>query len=426
MLLLTLFLCFGDVFGGGPSVLISEVYYNPDGSEYDLEYVELYNFGNTTVNMSGWWLNTTSSEFDARIPKGTVLTPNSHFLIADKGFNIAKPVSWQEANYEEELTLSNTAGGVALVSPSSVVDTVGWGNECPQGYFETTPVEIGEEGLSLTRKVVNSRYLDTNNNLNDFTYNEPSPTHNANVYNNAKTIEIELKIKQNPPQILGVYMDDELAEKPGTQVFPFPGQVKQKEIRVVVEHSTVNFTNVSITHRNTTSKLSASTNHSIYYGMIEIPYYTPPGLDTVVVNVCSTFGCSATAFEFEVEAVLGFEVDTTKLTIAANSGGSLELLGDLDMSTSSKPTIANTGNTQLRFEVSTEGFKLNNTLIPPGFVSVALSSEPPQEYFELSEPYVTTAKLPVLGFTGLWLRFNIPEHATPGNYSGRISLKAIP
>ena len=146
-------------------VVISQVLYDPVGSESGGEAVELKNTGISPVDVSGWVLATLSSSSDATLPKDAVIPAGSSYLIADKGWNVSRDnFDWRLADFEEAITLSNSDGGVALIANGKVVDAVGWGDieGIEEGLFEGSPaVDVGN-GKSLFR------LKDTGDNSVDF------------------------------------------------------------------------------------------------------------------------------------------------------------------------------------------------------------------------------------------------------------------
>ncbi|MBI2208206.1 lamin tail domain-containing protein [Candidatus Woesearchaeota archaeon] len=169
-------------------VIISEVYYDAV-DESNSEYIELYNPTSSTIDISGWVINTTSSTNDATIPASSNIPAHSFFLIADSGWFTGKDNSgWPNANYEgEEITLANSNGGVQLLnSLGAVIDVVGWGS-ADSGFFEGTVLSIVDSGnsserkSSLTHNENEGNGWDTNNNSADFvTRTTPQPQNSSN------------------------------------------------------------------------------------------------------------------------------------------------------------------------------------------------------------------------------------------------------
>ena len=122
-----------------------------------------------------------------------------------------------------------------------------------------------------------------------------------------------------------------------------------------------------------------------------------------------------------IEEVIAFDIDTTLVSLGSNMGGVYQLVGDLSLDTHLKPTIVNLGNTNIRFEVSSEGLTFNGSLIPSENIGCAISSSAPNEYFSL--PYISS--LIITGESRMMsLEFAVPS-TTPGLYRGEIQVKAV-
>lgn len=153
------------------SVVISQVLYDPVGTESGGEAIELRNDGNVSVDIGNWVLRTEYADADATIPENTVLKPSETFLVADEGWDDNKDnSSWKSADYEEKITLGNTNGGIALIDNGSIIDAVGWGDagEIDDGLYEGDPAAEVSAGMALLRT------SDNDDNSEDFEGAEPS------------------------------------------------------------------------------------------------------------------------------------------------------------------------------------------------------------------------------------------------------------
>ncbi len=111
----------------GNSILIYEVYYDTIGRDSIEEWIELYNYGNTAVDLSGWTISDNSGTYT--IAQGVILQPGKYLVIARDnngffnlyGFNpdIAD-LSLALGNKGDMLTLKDTA--------SQIIDFVAWEN----------------------------------------------------------------------------------------------------------------------------------------------------------------------------------------------------------------------------------------------------------------------------------------------------------
>src|SRR4030066_1643594 len=61
-----------------PSIVINEIHYDPDVKTELVEFVELYNAGTTTVDISGWYF---SNGISYVFPAGSRLTRNGYLVV---------------------------------------------------------------------------------------------------------------------------------------------------------------------------------------------------------------------------------------------------------------------------------------------------------------------------------------------------------
>lgn len=175
-----------------PKVLINEV------QTADNEFVELYNFGTTTVNMTGWYFSYFSSEKDWnepwrnwRFPDGANILAQSYYLIGIFNFpesggnpNADWQVKTQEGNPYSQGQLSEN-GAVAIFpfnprekssaeAQAGRIDALGWSQTLVK---EGNSATSSPENQSLERI---NKNIDTDDNSADFKINSYStPTNSA-------------------------------------------------------------------------------------------------------------------------------------------------------------------------------------------------------------------------------------------------------
>ena len=196
--LMLLAVCAAPAFAAN-QVRISQVYGGGGGTAstntYNVDYVEIYNSGVTSVNISGWaleygsaagnWGSSAINQFV--LPQGVIIQPCQYMLFqlgtAGTG-GAALPVV---ADFFGNLTLSATAGKVALFTalnnnlacgaelPGTLVDKVSYGTgNCP----EVTNVATLSGSQGAVRNAAGA--TDTDNNVNDFTVaTNPVPRNSA-------------------------------------------------------------------------------------------------------------------------------------------------------------------------------------------------------------------------------------------------------
>ena len=112
-----------------PSLVISEIMYNPDTSEGGTaspEWIEIVNTGQSTVDLSGWLFNDEDSENWGAIPAGTNLDLGQLAVIFDSGFTDA-------TTFRSEWSVPTNAVVIGVV----------WGS------LNNNPSGMGDEALQL-------------------------------------------------------------------------------------------------------------------------------------------------------------------------------------------------------------------------------------------------------------------------------------
>ena len=194
-------------------VVISQVFGVPTGGtggstySYEVDYIELFNRGNTPVDMSGWsvqaeWLG----DWEV-IPLTGTLQPGQFFLIqvyerqpgtTNTGAPLPTPDLIAQAsgggfNNPDSTWLSGSQGGVALMSntlqiasdtcPDSdpaLLDLVAWGSTILTCGSGATNAGQQTNSLAILRK--NDGCTDTNNSAADFELKAPKPRNTAFEY----------------------------------------------------------------------------------------------------------------------------------------------------------------------------------------------------------------------------------------------------
>jgi hypothetical protein len=176
------------------NIRISQIYTRggESGAIYQNDFIELYNRGNSVVDINGWTLNITTFEgssgtnFFARFVSSSSVpfVPGAHMLFTfTTGGTNGQPLN---GDFPFPFgSLGSTSGQIVLLAkdktlpagcPASpdltgaVVDYVGYGTAtCFEGAVTLAPPAT----KSLTR--INGGCTDTNNNLADFSFADPNP-----------------------------------------------------------------------------------------------------------------------------------------------------------------------------------------------------------------------------------------------------------
>jgi predicted extracellular nuclease len=177
-----------QVYGGGGNA----------GATFTHDFIELFNRGATTVNLSGWsvqYASATGTSWQVTPLSGSI-APGGYYLIQEAvGTGGTTPLPTPDA--VGTIPMSGTAGKVALSSstvafsnscPTCPIDLVGYGGaNCFEGSGPTAPP-------SNTTAALRKRggCFDSNNNDIDFSVGGPNPRNAASATNNCQAISLEI------------------------------------------------------------------------------------------------------------------------------------------------------------------------------------------------------------------------------------------
>lgn len=191
-------ICLSVVFASQASgaIVINEVYAGGGNTNapYTNDFVELYNNGMTSVDISGYSIQTSSAQSAmgnftvCALPTtgDTIIEPGTYYLVQfASGGSIGQPLPSPNAMCSANLAVAGykvalVSDTTALTAPcpipgATVVDFVGFGTGSTTGAncFETAAAPTTTNTTSIQRTPIGT---DTNNNANDFRTGTPSPT----------------------------------------------------------------------------------------------------------------------------------------------------------------------------------------------------------------------------------------------------------
>ncbi len=97
---------------GVNAIRFNEIFPNPSAKGDQGEFIELYNFGGTTQDISGWSIHDATKTGKYLFPAGTLIPVDTYLVITDQEFTLSLN------NTDEVLSLLDTAG--------AVIDTMGY------------------------------------------------------------------------------------------------------------------------------------------------------------------------------------------------------------------------------------------------------------------------------------------------------------
>lgn len=173
------------------NVVISQVYGGGgnSGATYKNDFIELYNFGNSTINLTGWSVQYASASGAAWLVTNLSgsIAPGHYYLIqqaAGSGgaSNLPAPdavggVSMSSTSAKVALVNSTAPLSGACPASSSIVDLVGYGTA---NCFEGSRAPATNNMNAVFRR--GSGCTDTDNNANDFVIGLANPRNSASQY----------------------------------------------------------------------------------------------------------------------------------------------------------------------------------------------------------------------------------------------------
>jgi hypothetical protein len=389
-------------------VMISEVLYDPEISENNGETVVLYNDAAQDIDLSAWILATTSSPNDVTLPEGLIIPSGGSLLIADNDFSLNKPnASWPDADHEEAITLSNTAGGVALMNGSEVIDAVGWGEIEDSALFEGIPHTGVSEGESLLR------FQDTNYNIDDF---KPSKPFEQFFDPLEVEVEFSLTVESNSPIIKAfeILTDDD--EKEGIQIKPLAGD--SKAINLLAEVKLPENFDETLTAKASLEdelfEMNIKTINETFLkleGEVLIDYFKEPGNYEISLILESQNFTTEENVNFEYLELSAFEVEQNlNLNLKAGNEGFATL------------SVLNTGNLALDINIRGERLKNENDHINVGDIDFSIDNFDTSK--TLSGKYQKVINLKPGFDEQIDLKVNALNTLSPGKYDGKIFVKA--
>jgi hypothetical protein len=154
----------GDVWWvGKEDLLITEVMYEPDGPDADLEYVEICNPTAQRVDLNGWQLRDNVGSWTINAERD--IPPGKHMVVTKKGepFNDKYGVAWDFEGMT--LNLNNDGDRLQLLDPrGKEVDKVAW--EGVDGWSV-----VAEKGEALLR----DELVEDSGTQAEWYYGPPSP-----------------------------------------------------------------------------------------------------------------------------------------------------------------------------------------------------------------------------------------------------------
>lgn len=173
------------------TVVISQLYGGGGntGASYSNDFVQLYNRGTVTVDLTGWSLQYASAQgtsWDNRQPLGGTIDPGHYYLVSLAGGTAGEGAALPPANVSGQINMSGTTGKIALVDNYDLLtgdcplgnphikDFLGYGAAatCHEGGANA-PAPAPAATSAIVR--LGGGFVDTNENGSDFVAGPPAP-----------------------------------------------------------------------------------------------------------------------------------------------------------------------------------------------------------------------------------------------------------
>ncbi len=140
---------------GGYELAITEINYHPDSSWQSQDWIELYNYGASEIDISGWYLKDETPINEYIFPSGSIIQPGQYKIVAQRTdtFSMIYPdVTGVLGPFE--FGLGNGGGLIRLLDDAGVpviqiayADTLPW-PVSPDGYGPTLEVQDPTDNLN--------------------------------------------------------------------------------------------------------------------------------------------------------------------------------------------------------------------------------------------------------------------------------------
>jgi hypothetical protein len=194
-----------QIYGGGGSTATTPL------PAFNQDYIELYNAGNSPVDISGWALEYGSAtgawgsfvDNYYVFPVGSVIPACGYILVGGKLLTTYTGAALPTIDYLANFSASGTGGKFALFTalqlnvacgletPGTLVDKVSYGTttNCAEGTL------VGAL-TTLTAAIRNSGgYADTDNNIADFTVGTPAPRNSLTPINDICGMPVSTEVQ---------------------------------------------------------------------------------------------------------------------------------------------------------------------------------------------------------------------------------------
>ncbi|MBS3095188.1 lamin tail domain-containing protein [Candidatus Woesearchaeota archaeon] len=393
------------------NVVISEIMYNPNqGSDTDIEWVEIYNTGASAVDLSGWKLD--GSNFD-----DIIISPGGYIIVARELVDgTDDDIESFEAYYGNGDGMWSSADGdyMAVDGSFSLTDD-DFIEVSSDVYADSVNYSSSWGGKDNGKSIykINLNGENVRENWAESIFDGGTPGKNKN--NNG--ILISLQVIGTTTEIVDVGLPDD-SSKGGHQILPVANNVRQIEVSAdvnsqqeVIVYAELNGNKVQMVQQG------GNGTYKIFGGNLNMQFYDMARNYTI--NVSVTDQNKKTIYkmvDFEYLPLISSVFDADELNFGSVVSG---------MSSNEKAvTLKNAGNVAIDMSASATDLTNGQDVIDASSMQMKTASN----YFSLSKAPVNVDLNLASGANSnkqVYFKINVPGNANPNMYYGVVSLNAI-
>ncbi|MFH1456315.1 MAG: lamin tail domain-containing protein [archaeon] len=413
LLMLALMLCVHYV---AAEVIVTEVMYAPTQteSETDGEWVEIYNNGESGVDLTVWTLDGYNFE-DVTISPGEYIVIARELIDTDDEDLESFETAWGNGDGvwdNTDGTYTAVDGYFTLATEDTIVLSNG-------NYTETftynTSYGANGNGNSLAR--INYSLPNT---IDNWAEQESNPGSGNIQEASEEDVILIITINNSAPEIIEIVLSPDNSQEEGVQIMPNINSPKTVEVEIMIEdlNGFDDVTEVQIEVNNQIVELNFNSNssatQSLFNGSFNMQYSDLAGDYQITATVSDGKLQTQNSTSFKYLAIISTVLDTSELDFSTLNPG--------EISTEQILTISNTGNTGVDINVQGTDLVGQSGTLNVENVEYYFNNE----WFTLSKTG-TELDLNLLpqAQSELMLRINVPAQTKSDNYVGALQITSV-
>ena len=395
------------------NVYITEVMHSPTqtASDSDGEWLELYNAGSETVDLSNWTID--GNNFD-----DVEISPDQYLVVARE---LLDGTDSDTESFESYWGDNNGVWDEAFVAVDgsftlSAEDTITLSNGEYEDIVSYNDSVGGENGRSIERLTLDlwqEAEIDGSPGTGSFSVEEEEGSEETTSNG---TLPIYITVENSVPEIVAItfFSDDSSAD--GVQIMPNVGLEKEVFFNVTVEdsngfedvvsiYSEVNNQSVNLSFVANDSESSAT-----FEGSFVMQSYDLSGVYNLTVFAADASSIVNESVSFAYLGIISSEINVTELSFLSEAGES----------SFESVSIHNSGNVVIDTEVYAEDFVSETSSIPADALSIFSEEWLPLDTLQSIELGLQPEEDAQLSF-----QLSLPQQAVSGDYLGSVVIRSV-